>query len=406
MLAAILGIGQICSWGTLYYSFPLIVLGMEQELGWSKADLYAGATIGLLMTAVCSYPVGVGIDRGWGKWIMAGASVTAMAVLGWWSVTDSLLSFYVICALSGAIQAATLYEPAFAVLARRVGPRNARAGITNITLWGGFASTVFIPVTGTLIAHFDWRTALLILGMVNVAYGIIYLLAIRPDRDVEHAHDAGLRKDHIARDRQIVRDNLKSRLFWILLVALTVYAGTFSAFTFHMYPMLQEKGLSEADVVMAIAVIGPAQVLGRILVTLFAREMPLRLVGAGLVSVFPVTFALMLPSSTGFWLIAVLFGVYGLVNGIFTIVRSFMVPEILSPHAYGALNGIITVSATMARAIMPLVAAWIWEANQSYQPVILTIVVLSLVLLCTFWLAAWLSRPGGKAVQSQPRQAT
>ena len=408
MLPAILGIGQICSWGTLYYSFPLIVLGMEQELGWTKAQLYTGATVGLLATALLSFPVGVGIDRGWGKWIMAGASLAATLVLGWWSVTDSLLSFYIICGLSGAVQAAILYEPAFAVLARRVGPANARAGITHITLWGGFASTVFIPIIGALITEHGWRTTLLFLGMVNVVYGLIYLATINPKKDLDHASDAQAKKDNVARDRQIVRDNLRSRLFWILLIALTVYAGSFSAFTFHMYPLLQEKGLSEADVILTIAVIGPAQVLGRILVTMFARDMPLRLVGAILVAVFPVTFALLYPATISFWLVATLFGVYGLVNGIFTIVRSFMVPEMLSKHAYGALNGIITISATVARAIMPLVAAWIWETNRSYQPVIVAVVFLSLVLMATFWLAAWWSRPSlaGTKSQSQPRQPT
>lgn len=405
MLAAILGIGQICSWGTLYYSFPLIVLSMEQELGWSKAELYAGATLGLLMTALLSYPAGVGIDRGWGKWIMGGSSLAAMAVLGWWSVTESLFAFYVICALSGAVQAAILYEPAFAVLARRVGPANARGGITHITLWGGFASTVFVPVTGMLITHFDWRTTLLILGFVNVVYGLIYLVAIRPDKDIEHAQNAQIRQEHVVRDRQIVRDNLRSRLFWILLIALTVYAGSFSAFTFHMYPMLQEKGLSESDVVLAIAVIGPAQVVGRILITVFAREVPLRIVGAILIGVFPVTFALLYPAILSVWSVAVLFAVYGLVNGIFTIVRSFMVPEMLSKHAYGALNGIINVCATIARAIMPLAAAWIWETGQSYQPVIAAIAGMSVLLAATFWLAVWWSRPA-QISQSQPRQPT
>ena len=405
MLATVLGIGQICSWGTLYYSFPLIVLGMEQELGWSKAQLYAGATLGLLIMAMVSYPVGVAIDRGWGKWIMSGGSMAAMIVLGWWSVTDSLLAFYLICALSGAIQATILYEPAFAVLARRVGPANARGGITHITLWGGFASTVFLPVTGALITYFDWRTTLLLLGLVNVLYGLIYLSTIRPDKDIEHSQNAQIRQEHRLRDQQIVRTNLRSRLFWILLVALTVYAGSFSAFTFHMYPMLQEKGLSESDVVLAIAVIGPAQVLGRILITVFAREMPLRIVGALLIGLFPVIFALLYPATLSIWSVAILFGVYGLVNGIFTIVRSFMVPEMLSKHAYGALNGIITVCATVARAIMPLAAAWIWETDQSYQPVILTIVGMSVLLAATFWLAVWWSRPAASS-QSQPRQPT
>lgn len=401
MLPVILGIGQICSWGTLYYSFPLIALSMQQELGWTKAELYGGATLGLLTMAMLSFPVGVAIDRGWGKWIMAGASLAAMGVLSWWSVTDHLMSFYVICALAGAIQAATLYEPAFAVLARRVGPANARSGITHITLWGGFASTVFVPIIGALIVRYDWRATLLILGMVNVVYGIIYLFTIRPDRDVEHAQNAQARKEHVTRDRQIVRDNLRSQLFWILLIALTVYAGSFSAFTFHMYPLLQEKGLSEADVVMAIAVIGPAQVLGRILITVFAKDMPLRIVGATLIGIFPVTFSLLYPATLSFWTVAVLFAVYGVVNGTFTIVRSFMVPEMLSKHAYGALNGIITVCATTARAIMPLAAALIWETQKSYQPVILMIIGMSLMLSVTFWLAVWLSRPAVNPHMSQ-----
>lgn len=391
MLPAILGLGQICSWGTLYYSFPLIVTRMELELGWSKSDLYAGATIGLLMTALCSYPVGMGIDRGWGKWIMAGASAGAMGVFAWWSVTEHLMAFYVICALSGMVQAAVLYEPSFAVLARRVGASHARAGITHITLWGGFASTVFIPITGLLITLYDWRTTLLILGAVNASYGLVYLLSIQPQKDVTHAQDSHQRKADIDRDRQVVRDNLRSGLFWLVLLSLMIYAGMFSAFTFHMYPLLQEAGLNEQDVVIAIAVIGPAQVLGRILITVFAQGASVRLIGSFLVASFPIVFALLIPTNPSFWLVAVVFTVYGLTNGIFTIVRSLMVPEMLSPHAYGSLNGIITIAATIARAVTPLLAAWIWTVDQSYQPVMVAIVIASLLLAASFWLAAWRS---------------
>jgi hypothetical protein len=42
-----LGIGQICSWGSLYCSFPLIADAMGRELGWSKPELYTAATAGL-----------------------------------------------------------------------------------------------------------------------------------------------------------------------------------------------------------------------------------------------------------------------------------------------------------------------------------------------------------------------
>jgi hypothetical protein len=64
----------------------------------------------------------------------------------------------------------------------------------------------------------------------------------------------------------------------------------------------------------------------------------------------------------------------------------------LSPHAYGALNGIITIAATVARAIAPLAAAWLWTINQSYDPVMWAIVGASVLLALSFWWAAWRTR--------------
>ena len=69
-LITALGIGQICSWGSLYYSFPLIAEAMGQELGWTKPDLYGAATLGLVLAALAAYPVGVAVDRGYGRWVM------------------------------------------------------------------------------------------------------------------------------------------------------------------------------------------------------------------------------------------------------------------------------------------------------------------------------------------------
>jgi predicted MFS family arabinose efflux permease len=388
----VLGLGQICSWGTLYYSFPLIALQMQIELGWSRSDLYMGATLGLLSSAILSYPVGLGIDRGYGRSIMAGASVSALIMFGWWSATESLLAFYIICCASGAIQAALLYEPAFAVLARRVGSLNARAGITHITLWGGFASTVFIPITEWLILGSGWRNTLLCLGCVNVVFGVVYWRIILPSLDVNHAHDPLERQSNVARDRQVVRDSLHQGLFWLILLTLAIYAAMFSAFTFHMYPLLQEDGLDASEVITAIAIIGPAQVLGRYLVTLFASELPMRRLGSIVVAVFPIAFICLTVMTPSFGLVLVMFAAYGMANGIFTIVRSFVVPEMLSPHAYGALNGLLTIAATLARAIAPLAAAWLWSINQSYMLVMWAIVGSSVLLALGFWWAALRTR--------------
>jgi predicted MFS family arabinose efflux permease len=392
-LVTALGIGQICSWGSLYYSFPLIAEAMGAELGWSKPDLYGAATLGLMLAALAAYPVGVAVDRGYGRWVMGLSSLAAGGLLLLWSQVTSLLAFYVLVGGIGALQAATLYEPAFAVVARRVGPGHSRAGITALTLWGGFASTVFIPLVQWLLNHWGWREALMALAAVNVLIcASAYLLFITPARDAKPASDVTPAEER-ERNRLAVRDALHRPVFWALLVSLTAYAAMFSAFTFHMYPLLRERGIDTASVVQAIALIGPAQVAGRIVISVFAARASMRAVGTAVVTIFPLAFGALAFLRADFWTVAAVCVVYGGANGIFTIVRGMVVPEMLSRHAYGAINGLLTVPMTLARAAAPVGAAALWAVGSSYDGVLAAIVAVAFVLAAGFWLAAWISRP-------------
>jgi len=392
-LITALGVGQICAWGSLYYSFPLIAEAMMVELGWSKTDVYGAATIGLVLAGFLAYPVGVAVDKGYGRVIMAGASLLAALLLALWSQVDSLLGFYLLIAGIGALQAAALYEPAFAVIARRVGAGRARSEITAITLWGGFASTLFIPLVQFLLDHLGWRDALLVLALIN---GLIcttaYFGFIRPEKDALHFTQPDLNKLQ-ATDRQEVRAALYKPVFWLLMLALTAYAGTFSAFTFHMYPLLLENGLSTSNVVWAIATIGPAQVAGRILISIFGSGLSMRRIGSFVVAVFPLVFIVLALRPTSMWIITTMCIVYGASNGIFTIVRGLVVPEMLSRRAYGAINGLLTFPSTLARAFAPLVIAWLWSSTLSYGVAAWAIVASATALTFSFWLAAWIKQP-------------
>ena len=124
-----LGIGQIASWGSLYYSFPLVATAMEHDLGWDKTLIYGSATLGALLSALLAIPVGKAIDSGHGRLVMACSSVAAGFLLILWALTDNIVLFYLGSAGVGALQAAVLYEPAFAVIARRSGPSDELAVI-------------------------------------------------------------------------------------------------------------------------------------------------------------------------------------------------------------------------------------------------------------------------------------
>ncbi|HLV29683.1 MAG TPA: MFS transporter [Burkholderiaceae bacterium] len=389
-----LGLGQICAWGTLYYSYPLIVEAMMPELGWSRTQAYGPATAGLVVAAVLTYPVGVAVDRGHGRSVMAGCSLLAALLFLLWSQVETYTAFYLVATALGALQACTLYEPAFAVLARRVGASGARAGVTQITLWGGFASTAFIPLVQFFIDAHGWRGALLLLAVINLLLCAVYLVCIRPDYDlgsVDAASTVGRQ-----RDRAVLRVTVRRSVFWLLLLAMVAYAAAFSAFTFHMYPLLLEGELKVTEVVWALALIGPAQVGGRVVVSLFARRSSMRRVGSITVAVLPPVFFFLLFFRDDFATVAVLCCLYGAANGIFTIVRSLVIPEMLTPHAYGALNGLINLPATLARAIAPWATAVLWSITHSYTPVLWVIGATCVLMALAFWLAAYrsLREPG------------
>lgn len=361
------------------------------ELGWSKTDVYGAATIGLVLAGFLAYPVGVAVDKGYGRVLMGGASLMAGILLALWSQVDSLLGFYLLIAGLGALQAAALYEPAFAVMARRVGVGRARAGITAITLWGGFASTVFIPLVQFLLDHWGWRDALLVLALINgLICAVAYFGFIRPEKDAIHfSHPDNV--NTLTTDKDEVRAAFHKPVFWLLMLALTAYAGAFTAFTFHMYPLLLEGGLSTSNVVWAIATIGPAQVAGRILISIFGSGTSMRRIGTFVVAVFPLVFIVLALRPSSMWVITTVCIVYGASNGIFTIVRGLVVPEMLSRRAYGAINGLLTFPSTLARAFAPVAAALLWSSSMSYGVVVWAIAASAALLTLSFWLAAWTS---------------
>src|SRR3712207_5935968 len=140
---------------------------MNGELGWSKPELTAAFSLGLVGSALGAVPVGRMIDLGHGRLVMTAGSLAAAAFLFLWSRVESYPAFLFIWLCLGATMSAVLYEPGFAVLTHRLGPLS-RRGITIMTLVGGFASTVFVPLTHVLIEGFGWRTALVILALFNL----------------------------------------------------------------------------------------------------------------------------------------------------------------------------------------------------------------------------------------------
>ena len=397
-----LGVGQIVSWGSLYYSLPLIIEAMARELGQPRPVLYGAVTFGILIAGLASYPIGAAIDRGHGRAIMTLGSALGGGLLMAWSQTTSLWLFYLLCGGIGLAQAMTMYDPAFAVVARRYG-LEARRGITALTLWGGFASTAFIPLTQLLLSRLGWRDALLVLGACNLLICVgLHAVLIDPRLDARRPDPPPSERD--ARPRAgggAVRWVLRRPAFWGLLVAFTVYYGMYVGLTFHLYALLLERGFSVGAVVSALAIIGPAQVAARIALWLGGQKHPAHVIGLVSFVAFPVGLLLLMLAHEHFIVIAVATAVWGGANGVITIVRGLVVPEMLTQDAYGAINGALALPASVAKALAPAATAGLWALAHSYDPVLLTAILSSGIVAIAFWFAvAHRERPPASPVPS------
>lgn len=390
-LTAGLGVAQIVSWGTYHYSFALLADPLGQELGVDKATVYGAATLGLIISALAAFPVGSLIDRGRGRAIMVlGSLLGGLMLIGWGRVAD-LWTLYAIHAVIGLVQAMTLYEPAFAVLNRQTG-KDARKAITNLTLWGGFSSTVFVPLIQFLMDSVGWRDTLVILGLINITLCVgLHLLVIEraPAPEPDNALTKAISREN---EREAVRIAMRHPSFWLLAFTFTAYHFAVPVMTFHTYPMLLERGFGTGAVVLAMAMIGPAQVAGRVILGTFLMNQPIRRIGSIIVCMLPVALALLWLFPAGFAVLVPFAILYGSCIGIMTIVRGTSVPELVTRQAYGAINGAMNLPGTIAKALSPLAAAMLWQATGSYDAVLLACVATALLSVGGYWGAVMMAR--------------
>jgi MFS family permease len=385
-LVLALAVAQLVSWGTVYYSFSLLILPMEAELGWTRTGINGALSFGLLIAGLSAYGAGSWIERHGGRWLMTVGTLLASLMLAAWSQVHTLTAMYLIWAGLGVAMAATLYEPVFVVLTRSF-PQSFRLRITVLTLVAGFASTIFMPLTEILVQSQGWRGALLILAAINLAICLpIHALWLRDNANRDRPTPPPIDR------KALLGRALRNPVFWGLALCLMAYNATFSALTFHLIPLLAERGVETAVAIAAVALIGPSQVAGRLLIFLFARRLPTALTGRIVLLALPVSLVLLIrfPDSTSALFLAAIY--YGSANGIMTIIRSAAVPDLMSRDSYGSINGMLAFPAMAAQALSPLAAALIWSLTGGYDAVLWTLLAMSTVAAMAFWAAAALAR--------------
>lgn len=352
-LVLLLGVSQLVCWGVSYYLIGLFGHAMAADLGMSLTVTYGGFTAALLVMGLTSGAVGRAIDRWGGRPVMiAGSLLTVAGCLGL-AVAHGLVVYYASWLVLGLAMRTTLYDAAFAALARIGGPQ-ARKPISQITLLGGLASTTLWPIGQALASQFGWRGAL-------VGYAVFALLTIPLHAAIPaHRYERPPETDTTSPGgADAPRSGRMAAVLYALIVAATGVLN--SAMSAHMIGILGGLGAAPALAVWVSMLRGVGQSSARLGEVLFgARMHPTRL------ALFAA--ALLVPSfliglGSGWAVVAggVFALLFGAGNGLLTITRGTLPLVLFDARTYGATVGRLITPSFYASALAPLLYALVIE---------------------------------------------
>ena len=396
-----LSLPQLITWGSVFYTFSLLMTPLEAELGMSRAESSLAFSLALLAEGLMAYRVGRWIDAGRERMVMTLGSVWIGTGLLAHSFVSSVVGFYAAWIWLGLGMAATLYNPAFAVVTRRFA-QDFRRAIITLTFLGGLASTVFIPLFAWWMELWGWRQALWALAALQLLvcaplHG--WLLQGAPRPLAKHTDRTPMEQSG-PNDTQNpivpVREHLRHAPFWLLGLFMVLTMSVTSALPAHMIALLQESGLSPAWVLAIPAAIGVIQVLGRLVLFVFERYWDVHAANRWIPTLIPAGVLALLIGGLSPLASLVFVLLYGLGNGMNTIVKGTAMAQYVSRAHVGQLNGLLGLPIALARAAAPLILGLLWSPQHGYTLALWWLLSASLLGTAALWAAQHYARKSGR----------
>lgn len=394
-----LSLTQLITWGSVFYTFALLMEPVERELGLTRAQSSLAFSLALMAEGLLAWPVGRWIDRGHDRAVMTGGSLLVAACLFAHSFVTSAAGFYAVWTVLGTALSATLYSPVFAVVTRRF-PLDFRRAIITLTFLGGLASTVFIPLSAWLVSTFGWRHALWALAALHVfvcAPIHFHWLRGAPARVVREAGEAA--------PGTPIGQHLRSAPFLLIGLFVVIMMAVTAALPAHMVSLLRENGLSETWVIAIPAGIGLLQVVGRLLLFFFEHRFDLHAANRIIPCLIPLGLAALLAGGGHGWAAVLFVVLYGMGNGMLTIVKGTAIAQYVSREHVASLNGALGLPQAAARAVAPLALGLLWSREAGYTTGLWLLLGVSVAAVFSLLLATRLALAASSSAMARAQPA-
>jgi hypothetical protein len=376
-----LGIAQILAWGTSFY-FPAVFAGpIVAETGWSLGYVVGGTSVGLLVAGLISPQVGCVIDRHGGRPVLLASSLFYAAGLAGIGLAPALPVYLTAWVLLGIGMGSGLYDAVFAALGRLYGSE-ARGPITNLTLFGGFASTVCWPLSAFMIETIGWRSACFAYAALHLAVALPLQMAVirrAPKPAAVSAAPADAPQPIVP--ARIAHETL---IFALLALVLSIAAGIGSIVVVHLLIFLQARGVDFAVAVSLGTLFGPAQVGARVVERLFGNRYHPIWTMVGSCGLMAIGLLLLVG---GFPILLLVILLYGAGYGVSWIGRGTLPLALFGPVRFPRLMGKLAFPSLIVQALAPSAGALLIEASgtDATVGVLTALALINVVLIGLLW---------------------
>ncbi len=328
---------------------------MQQELGWSRGELSGAFSLAFLISGVLGIPIGRQVDRRGARALMTAGSLLAAACLALLSLVTARWQFYLLWAGGlGLAQALTFYPVTFTVVTNWFVQRRGSA-LALLTVLGGFASVIFYPFAGLLIAHLGWRPTLLVMAACQLLIAApIHLLVVR-----------GHPETPAQRGGVTLRPALASLPFWSLTVGSGLGLMGHAVILAHQVPYLIGRGYDPVFAAGVAGLLGIASLPSRLVMNLLSNRFGPQALLA-LSSALQAAGVLLLLAAGNAVLLWAYIAVYGFAFGAISPLRASVMADQFGRMAYGVITAVQGAVVAALAAAGPLLAGILYDRFRDY----------------------------------------
>jgi MFS family permease len=337
------------------YSFAAFFTAFAREFGASRAHIALVFSLAALAWFVCGAPGGVLADRFGPRRVAAAGVACLAAALALASAAGSVTMLYATYSIGIGLGVGLVYVPAVGAVQPWFGANRALA--SGIAVAGIGAGNIVGPLLAAWwIGLLGWRGAYLALAASILVLGGAAALAIR--------QKPGTRKP--AAGASGVRAAMRTPAFWLLYASLVLSCvGTFVPMV-HLGPYAVDAGLSAAQGVTLVSLIGLGSLLGRFTIGPFAdrlgRHASLAAMYGGLGAMLLVWLA-----AHSYWLLAGFAVMFGMCYGGYVALLPTLVMDRYGARSVSGIIGFLYTGAGLGTLLGPWLAGAAYDALGSYD---------------------------------------